>query len=120
MTVRELLKMCTVDRYGRRQGMDEATDADGYREIGLQLNVENVANGGSTLVVEVFHAARNRASDYFSLKKWDGITSATTAYVYIPANSSAGFLRYLRVETAWQTGNSTTTADVEVLSVLKE
>jgi hypothetical protein len=118
MTTRELLTMTTVDRYPLRQQMEEATDLDGFKELALYLNVQDVSNGGSTLDVDVWHSARNRAADYFSLAKFGNVTSAYSSWAYVSANTTA-FMRFLRVEAAWRTGNTTTTANAEVLVVPK-
>jgi hypothetical protein len=97
-----------------RQTPAESTDADGYKEVAAFLNVTKLANGGSTLTVELTHAARNTNDDYVSLLEWNNITTATTSVAYID-----DFLRFLRVKAYWTTANTTTTADVELLVVPK-
>lgn len=92
----------------------EALDVDGYKKMALFLKVTNLTNGGSTLKVEVRHSARNLNDDYEGLWSSGAITSSTTTVTYID-----DFTRFLRVEAAWDTANSTTTADVEVLVVPK-
>ncbi len=120
MSTRELLKMTTVDKTAVRQSMDETSDLDGFREVALYVNVQNLAAGTSTLDVKVLHAARNRSSDYLSLAGWTGITTGYSSWSYVTATSNTGFLRYLQVEASWRSANSTTTADVEVLAVPKK
>ena len=119
MTTREILPMTTVDEFGCTPPMEEAVDLDGFREIMLYLNVQNVTNGGSTLVVSLNHAARNRSADYFWLHGWDDVVSATSSYACVTATSSTGFLRFLRVEARWLGGGAAVSADVEVLAVPK-
>lgn len=100
-----------IDKF--RQSTDQVTDADGYKELALYCNVSNLTNGGSTLTVELVHAARNENEDYFAL--WsETFTTAETTVAYID-----NFARYLRTKVSWATGNSTTTADVELLVVPK-
>ncbi len=110
----EALPSTTVTKGGFSQIPRNATDLDGYEEVSIYLNVQNVTNGGTTLSVVVDQAARNRDADYFSLTQWTGITAGMTSYTY-----KTGFSRFLRVQAQWSSGSDTSTADVEVLVVPK-
>jgi len=113
MPTMEVLSAKTVtDKF--RQTPEQAADVEGYEKLAMFLNVSNVNNGGSTLAVEIAHAARNTNDDYLSLYTDNNITSATSTALY-----EDDFLRFLRVKAYWKTANSTTTADVELLVVPK-
>ena len=113
MPTLEVLSATTVeDKF--RQTPAQSTDVDGYKEFAAFLNVTKLAAGGSTLTVELMHAARNTNEDYVKLMEWTDIVTSSTSVAYVD-----DFLRFLRTKAYWQTGNTTTTADVEVLVVPK-
>ncbi len=113
MPTLEALSATTVtDKF--RQTPEQATDVDGYEKLAMFLKIANVTNGGSTLALEIAHAARNTNDDYLTLYSDNNITSATSTALY-----EDNFLRFLRVKAYWKTANSTTTADVELLVVPK-
>ena len=115
MPTKEVMAMATVDSKGLRQTPDQATDLDGYKEVALQLNVQNVTHGGGSLAVRLAHALRNRASDYTELVSWSGITTGYTSFRY-----DSEFYRYLMVKAEWNGAGATSQADVEVLAVPKK
>lgn len=113
MPTRTILSNSTVTRL-LRQTPAEAVDLDGYKELCLYLNVSDVDNGGSTLRFFVYHAPRNEESYYDMLWNPGDITGATSTLAYVDE-----FMRYVKVKAIWQTANSTTSADVELLAVPK-
>jgi hypothetical protein len=97
-----------------RQTPEEALDLDGYNDFALYLKVDNFNAGGSSLVVEVVHAARNVNDDYLNLWTSSDIIVATSTILYF-----SDFARFLRTKIFWKTAGATTKADVELLVLPK-
>jgi hypothetical protein len=112
----ELLKQTIVYQDGLRQDPTQALDLDGYKELALYLNVQNLEPANGSLTVRVAHSARNRSGDFTELTSWPGLTTAQTSWTY-----ETEFYRYLTLKAEWSSSATPAAeADVELLIVPKK
>lgn len=94
----------------------DALDLDGYKEVELFLDAQNVSFGTSStkLTVRVMEAVRNGSNDYHTLETHD-FTSSSNKLAY-----HAQFARFLRVEAEFDQDESGNSGDITVLVVPKK
>lgn len=98
------------------QRTEDALDLDNYTEIAVSVGVSNLSfTSGTTLEVQLMHAARNRASDYVALGNTiDWTAGADPTHIAYHTE----FSRYLRA-TARVAGGGSASYALEVLVVPK-
>ncbi len=110
MPTMDLLPSTTIGDSGYNQDPTKTLDLDGYSEVALFIKAENLS--GSTLQIEVFHSARNAASDRVSLATVNLTASGVTV------SYQTAFGRYLATKSSFASGTGNS-VDLEILAVPK-